>query len=134
MKADFSYEEVAARVEPQVVHVENSEALKLLIRRDRRNFRALARALREEHRKRYGEPLKISENSLTCELAVHYRLERFVKKLPEKLRENAFCRRALRATAVIDCGDRASDGNRLVWDLLSPLFALHRKGTKSPKV
>jgi len=127
MKPNYSFREVPVCMERQVLHVWNDETLRKLIKEDRRNIRALARALRSEHESRFGEELRITENSLTCELAVHYRVYRFVKNLPKALQEKGpICRRALRATAVIDCGEKKEDTNRFVWDILAPLWSLHR--------
>ncbi|WP_316799316.1 hypothetical protein [Pedobacter frigidisoli] len=83
----------------------------------------LAEAIKNEYAALFSKPLQISTKSLILEILVHVYCDylglafnRYVRitgiqKLVKKL--------LLRAE-VVDCGETAKDGNRWVWDLLTP--------------
>lgn len=116
---NFFYRDTRSVLEKSIVHINNDEALEHIMKGGRQALYELTDRIFEEHKARFGEPLQITRKSLACEIKNHYRVYKLVKKMPEAVKKTALAKRALLSTEVIDCGEKAEDGNRFVWDFLS---------------
>lgn len=107
----------------------------------RQRLNLLAETIKNEYAAAFSKPLKIGTKSLVVEILVHIYCDylglafnRYVRipviqKLVNKLLERA---------EVVDCGEKAKDGNRWVWDMLAPgqrfFFALLPANLNSTKL
>ncbi|MBR2738046.1 MAG: hypothetical protein IKD88_04970 [Lachnospiraceae bacterium] len=131
-----SYHGVGVTFDRQVVRIRNDLALKELLRAEAgsgffrglrseyRPARKMARVLKEAYRRKFGEELRITDGSLESEIVWHYRVIEWCRisrrrwwyrLLPPARR---FVEWLWIHMDVIDCGDLACDGNRIVWDVL----------------
>ncbi|NTE01137.1 hypothetical protein G6M26_02725 [Agrobacterium tumefaciens] len=115
--------EIQVHFEPKLVRVFSDAALWAFLKDDARmRFEILAKTIKDDYLNKYGEELKITNDSLIVEILVHVYCDyiglrfnrvvkiKFTQKLVVKLLERA---------EVVDCGERSLDGNRWVWDLLA---------------
>lgn len=88
----------------------------------------LAEELRALYAARFGRPLDITAESLASEIDIHVRANVFFRRalkrsgrLPAKPLKGLL-KKMLVHTDVIDCGEKAVDNNRFVFDILSFLY------------
>ncbi len=117
---NFSYRGINIRIEPRIVRVESDDTLKAFLKgRGMKAAKELSRVLHEEYLTRYEKELDITGNSLAMEIFMHVLIQKIAFRLKKITGERGLVRRALRSTAVIDCGEKIEDTNRFAWDLLS---------------
>jgi len=115
--------EIQVHFEPKLVRVFSDAELWAFLKDDvATRFEILAKTIKEDYENRYGEELKITNDSLIVEILVHVYCDyiglrfnrvvkiKFIQKLVVKLLERA---------EIVDCGERSVDGNRWFWDLLA---------------
>ena len=115
---------IKIQLDEGIIRVYSNAALwEYLNGQTRQRLRLLAETVKDEYAAVFGKPLQIGTNSLIVEILVHLYCDylglafnRYVRipviqKLVNKLLERA---------EVVDCGEKAKDGNRWVWDLLAP--------------
>lgn len=67
----------------------------------------------------YAEAIRITDRSLALEIWGHYFFEKYFstfKVLFKKLGLKSIKNRLVQATDAFDCGEKAYDSNRLIWD------------------
>lgn len=133
-----TYKDISFTLEPHIVRVKNDEPLKKCLTARMGNAYRLSRVIREKYEEEFEKPLHITTRSLACELLVHFWVQEIVlfkelvtKKTIHRRIMARFSDKVLLHTDVIDCGERAVDGNRIVWDLLS-LTKPEKKHPKNP--
>ena len=110
--------------EPRVVRVVNHEELKqFLLQRGKgkviRQARRVAGFALKGYQRKFGEELKISKKSLTMEIAGHFALQEMSKSIEGIIGSNKWTRWMQNHMDVIDCGEKAIDNNRFIWDFLA---------------
>ena len=127
------------------VKVTCTDYLKQYLASDEDAALALADALLQGYQDAKGEALEISRDSLAIELIAHVfidelfsRMEQHPEHIPALVQDSLHkvSRKILASTAVIDCGSRAVDTNRFVWDMLVPfkglIYSMAVKSSHSP--
>lgn len=106
------------------VHILNDDAFhKMMQACPATGTELLATHLLASFRKIRQRELKISRNSLIVEIWGHYFSERILLPLKKILPASIFGKiieRIVRSLEQIDCSERRYDGNRFIWDMLSP--------------
>lgn len=112
----------------RVVRVETTPELVEALRAAGHPALDLAEELRALYAAQFGRPLDITAASLACEIDLHARLNVFFRRglkrsgrLPGKPLAG-FLGKMMAHTDVIDCGERAIDNNRFVFDMLAFLY------------
>ena len=117
------YQGIGIRLGERVVHIQNDNALDLLLSSGKKKQAAkLAKYLKEQYRENYGKELRISNRSLACEIYWHWKIKTKSAAAEEKRGKKKLTSWLLMHMEDIDCGDIKSDNNRLLWDLLSIFF------------
>lgn len=117
------FHNIALVCEPQIIRVKNDAVLmNALAKHGRKRSRQIAAYAHAYYNGKYGRQLRISERSLACEIFGHY----FIMKTAMLMRSRHIALRfatwLIRHMDVIDCGERGTDSNRFVWDILSVFF------------
>ena len=118
---DRTYHDVGITMQPRIVRVDNDDALKSYLSGGKRKAAlSLADRILGIYESAYGEQLKISRESLACEIYDHFILmkitDAFGRVFGAGLRPVRWMKRHM---DVIDCGERKEDNNRFLWDLFS---------------
>ena len=90
----------------------------------------LATYIKENYKKHRDKNLEITIDSLAIEILAHAYIDKFAESI-EKI-NNRFSKKDRNKiiqvmekirdrTEIIDCGEKAIDSNRIVWDMLKPL-------------
>lgn len=114
----------------RVVHVINDPSLKNYLDQSGNQSLTLAAELKAAYQKEMGKSLDISDNSLAIEILGHVFVDEFSEKvgaIAEKVGLDSlgdFFDKIEGHTEVIDCGEKAVDSNRSVWDRLVPVKGL----------
>lgn len=117
---NFTFHDIEISIEPRIVRVESADALKTFLKgRGMKAARELSRVLHEEYEQRFEKELDITRNSLAMEIYMHVLVQKIALALKKITGERGLVKRALRSTAVIDCGEKIEDTNRFAWDFLS---------------
>ena len=136
MNLDWLMEEhgISYALEAGIVRVKvDGSLLEYLRGPGRHDALSLARTLRILYEGEFGRPLEIEEDSLAVEILVHAYLDVFFRnsgELMERISQTLlapvirFAEKMQGRTEVIDCGERAVDGNRAVFDALSHLHGM----------
>ena len=142
MEADWNREHQGIGIiyEDRIVRVLNDDALKIAMetggdqrqgkkdtrghqrRKIKKAFRELAEDIRTNYERQFGGSLPFSAKSMACELYGHYIIKVKAEAIERKIGKKKFTGWLLRHMDVIDCGDRKTDNNRLLWDVLSVFF------------
>ena len=106
----------------------NAELWRFLDGEVNSRFNLLARTIKSDYVQIFNKPLNIADDSLIVEILVHVYCDylglsfnRIFKIKPVQKLVKSLLKRA----EVVDCGERAKDTNRWVWDALArfkPLF------------
>jgi len=91
-------------------------------RKIKKAFREFAEDIRTNYERQFGGSLPFSAKSMACELYGHYIIKVKAEAIERKIGKKKFTGWLLRHMDVIDCGDRKTDNNRLLWDVLSVFF------------
>lgn len=112
----------------RVVRVHTTPVLIEALRAGSNPAQALAEELCALYIEEYGRPLDITVASLAAEIDIHARLDVFFRRALKRSRRlpgrplSGFLGKMQAHTEVIDCGERAIDNNRFVFDMLSFLY------------
>ena len=120
---DRAYKGVGVTYEEKVVRIANDPALRDFFRtKKRRGSIPLAKNIIRRHESIYGKTLMISDSSLAAEIHGHFMIQEIFLRLRKIFGDRRFIRWMLRHMDVIDCGGRAVDNNRFVWDIFSIFY------------
>lgn len=114
----------------RVAHVVNDETLKNYLDQKGNQSLELATELKSAYQNTYGKALDISTDSLAIEILGHVFVDDFSEKvgaISKKVGIDSladFFAKVEKHTDVIDCGEKAVDDNRSVWDRLVPVKSL----------
>jgi len=142
VEADWNREHQGIGIiyEDRIVRVLNDDALKIAMetggdqrqgkkdtrghqhRKIKKAFREFAEDIRTNYERQFGGSLPFSAKSMACELYGHYIIKVKAEAIERKIGKKKFTGWLLRHMDVIDCGDRKTDNNRLLWDVLSVFF------------
>ncbi|RZJ80665.1 MAG: hypothetical protein EOO47_06835 [Flavobacterium sp.] len=102
----------------------NAELWRFLDGKAGERFTLLVKTIKDDYLQKFSRPLQITDRSLIVEILVHVycdylglQFNRLVKFKPL----NKFVNKLLERAEVVDCGEKAKDSNRWVWDTLAPL-------------
>lgn len=116
--------EIGVSLDRGLVRITNDLSLRNLAARDpARNTADLVARIKADYSSLMEEPLKIGSDSMVVEIWAHILIGKWTLALQRFLHLRFIDRFAgfiLRRMEVIDCGERARDRNRFVWDLLAP--------------
>lgn len=111
-------------MKPGLIRIVNDGALKRLVWiAPAENTRRLVIRIRGEYQQWASRDLAISDHSLMAEIWGHMLVERIALRLRQLINRpatNRFIRFLLDRMAVIDCGERRVDKNRIIWDWIAP--------------
>lgn len=114
---------IAVTFKESSVHIVNDEQLWAMLNADRLgNSKALAALVRADFEAMQKRPLQIEESSLIVEIWGHVYIDYFAKMIHDFLPVNileSLVNKVQDYCAVIDCGEKGSDSNRFLWDMLS---------------
>lgn len=123
-------EQIKVRYTDRAVHITADEELREYLKQERKDdARKLADYILLEYERRFEKPLVISRESLAVEILIHVFADRLMDQLlnPHSVITSSLKNvlepallRVKRSTEVIDCGERAVDTNRFVFDALAP--------------
>ncbi len=123
---------LAVNVEEHMVRVRADDILQNRFKEVRGSASALAEELRAFYKEQFGKELNIRKDSLAGEIRIHAWMdrvflwwERFSEKIHLGFAARFFHRMHIH-TWQVDCGERSVDGNRIIFDLLSPLARMCR--------
>ncbi len=122
------FHNVSFLLEPGIARVRTDDGLRTYLKAGRNHARDLSDHIRRIYEERYQKALDISRQSLATEIVLHVRADsmlRFAERCAGALRMKKLSKKLrwyIDRTAVIDCGERAVDTNRVVFDLLSLVF------------
>ena len=110
-------------LEPQLIRVYSNASLwSYLDGKANTRFELMVDTIKADYKQQFGKALNISNNSLIVEILVHVYCDylglsfnrivrvKWIQDLVKKL---------LKRAEVVDCGEKAVDSNRWVWDLLA---------------
>lgn len=118
-----TFQKIGLVWEPGIVRVKSDRLLmEYLAAGKRAAAKKLSKHAIAEYRRIYGKELKISERSLACEIYWHYYMWKKALFYEERHGKKRATSWVLYHMDVIDCGERAVDNNRFLWDLLSVFF------------
>ena len=121
--AEKAFPDIEVRFKQHLVRVVNDDVLMNALRDGkRRTAHLLAGQILEEYREQFGEELKITEKSLACEIYWHYYCLKIALAIEKRFGKKRFTTWLIRHIDISDCGERAVDNNRFVWDALSHFF------------
>lgn len=126
MKRDYYIEgyRIYVTFDPGIIRIRNDESLRKLLRESLEGgTEGLVSIIKEDYQSRYGEELKISDDSLIVEIWGHIYFENFAAILGNVFRLKMFERFDQVVSEhcdIIDCGESDQDGNRRFWDSLAP--------------
>ena len=131
-KPDISFHGISIQYNNRIVRINTDRNLLDFLDQKGNGSLELADHIHCFYQDKWGKPLEISRESLAVEILIHVycdlvfdRIDRIVEKIgkPGRLQKDklAFLKRA---TEVIDCGERAVDSNRIVFDQLAPFRQL----------
>lgn len=127
---DIAGESIRIQLKPRLVSITNDGALKRLVGIEpRQHTHALVVALRQAYQAWSGTELHISDNSLKTEIWGHLVAERIALSLRKAVNTaltRRFARFVMEHMELIDCGERAVDHNRFIWDMTVPAAWLFR--------
>lgn len=120
------YYGIGLKFEPQIIRVENDEALRHFLMNEENAALRLATVIRKAYRLKYGIDLAISRDSLAVEIKGHYNIKRIcctiesgqIFMVPNHILQK-FLDKMQMHMKVIDCGEMKCDNNRWVWDILA---------------
>ncbi|MBS5932235.1 MAG: hypothetical protein KIC94_05095 [Clostridiales bacterium] len=90
----------------------------------------LSKYIKENYKKYRNKNLDISIDSLAIEILAHAYIDKFaetIEKINNRLTKNdkneiiKVMEKIKNRTEIIDCGEKAIDSNRIVWDMLKPV-------------
>lgn len=124
---------IGVRMERHIVHIVTDTALKEYLMQEGVGSLELAENIRDKYRAAFHQELDISTESLAVEILIHVEVDGFMRRC-HRIMEGvpsilAYAIQELAehietSTAVIDCGERITDGNRWVFDMLAPFHGL----------
>lgn len=130
------YRNIGVRMSDRVVRVENSQALKKFMGLRLGDAMLLADQLKKKYYREFDKKLEIGTVSLAVELMGHFFIQevclfmrRHIRWIPCKKAVNRFCDWLLVHMDIIDCGEKAIDNNRFVWDLFAIPVKISRRRT-----
>ena len=104
----------------RIVRVDNDGLLKVMLKTGKRNSALiLSSRIRQLYETEFGKPLDITTRSLAAEIYDHFLLQELTLKIEKLTGQIRPTRWMIRHMEVIDCGERAVDNNRFLWDLVS---------------
>lgn len=109
--------------EDKVIRITNDENLIDYLKEWGHGAREIATKSKERYYYHMNKELEISTDSMTVEILGHVYpglMAEAIRGLPAPDNIKKFCRRILKSTCVIDCGESSIDDNRWVWDKLAP--------------
>lgn len=118
-KWNHKFNNIGLKFEPRVVRIKNDPELKQYLLESKMNALLLADLLKKNYYKRFEKELEINTISLATEISCHFWLQEISFMIENKVGKNRFTDWMLRHMDVIDCGEKAIDNNRFLWDLLA---------------
>ena len=127
------FENITIKYSPGMVQITCDDELKDYLDEKGNGALELSGYILEEYEKCQGKPLNITQDSLAIEILAHTYIDSFSRAISkaktilpdvlepsvEKLMENI-----RRHTGIIDCGEKQTDNNRWIWDMLTPYKGL----------
>lgn len=115
---------IKVRLDKGIIRVySNAELWRFLNGKANQKFNLLVSTIKKDYLQQFGIPLKITDRSLIVEILVHVycdylglKFNRLIKFKPL----NNFVNKLLERAEIVDCGEKAKDTNRWVWDTLAP--------------
>ena len=121
--------DISVKYEDRVVRIRSDESIYKRLHSGRKAGRQLAEQILREYEARFNKPLRISLGSLNAEIKIHVFADRIFaasEKFFEKIRIAPHLKRFAHwlhvHTRVIDCGEKAIDNNRFVFDFFAPFY------------
>lgn len=132
---DKNYELAGCRIkvglEPHIIQVYSNAALWHYLSVDRTTrFELLVTTIKADYANEFGQALAITNNSLIVEILVHVYCDYLGLSLNRVVKIKwlqTLVKKLLKRAQVVDCGERAVDSNRWVWDLLARYQSLFIK-------
>jgi len=110
-------------LEPQLIRVYSNASLwRYLDGKAKARFELMVDTIKSDYKQQFGKALNITNNSLIVEILVHVYCDYLGLSFNQIIRIKwiqALVKKLLKRAEVVDCGEKAVDSNRWVWDLLA---------------
>lgn len=124
------FESVTIIYSDKLVQIKTDQNLiAYLDKKGKKDARILAKHILKHYKELSGQPLQITEDSLTVEILIHVYLDKISKLLqkpnaliPKEISNKLlFLSKSIEShTEIIDCGEKSVDSNRHIFDSCAP--------------
>ena len=127
LKIEFLGIVVDLKIEPGAIHFPITEKLKAVLESNlNANTTTMVKSIQDKYKDSFGKFLVVSDDSMAVEIWGHLYMEKFLKRVDNLIPFDflkTLSEKLLERTSTVDIGEKDSDSNRFIWDMIAPYRA-----------